>query len=168
MKTAPAILCTILIGCLAPGCLGYRMGTSLPGNVRSIYIPTFVNKTDEPLLETEATRETIQAFQTDGSLRIAEANRADCRLEIALTALLLEPVVYERNDAKVPEEYRLRIKADVTLLNSRTGEKILTKQATGERLFAPGGDLATAKRNAIPPASRDLARKVVKTVVAFW
>jgi hypothetical protein len=153
---------------LAAGCLGYRIGTSLPGNVRSVHIPTFVNKTEEPMIETEATRETIKAFQTDGSLRIAEANHADCRLDIVLTAMLLEPVVYERNDAKVPEEYRLRIKAELTLINSRTGEKILTRQTVGERLFAPGGDVATAKRTAIPHASRDLARKVVRAVVEYW
>lgn len=162
------MLCALLLAASCAGCAGYRLGNSLPGNLRSIHIPTFKNETDEPLLETEATRETMQAFQLDGSLKLADAAKADCRLDVVLTALTLDPVVYERNDAKVPEEYRLRIQARATLVNSRTGEKVLERQAKGERLFRPAGDLATAKRTAIPKASQDLARKIVRTVVEYW
>lgn len=168
MRTTAGILCVFILAAWSAGCAGYRMGNSLPGNLRSIHIPAFKNQTDEPLLETEATRETMQAFQLDGSLKLAEPARADCRLEVVLTALTLDPVVYERNDAKVPEEYRLRIQTEVTLVNCRTGEKVLVRKAKGERLFRPAGDLATAKRTAIPKASQDLARKIVRTVVEYW
>lgn len=148
--------------------MGYRIGNTLPAGVRSVHVPTFKNQTGEPLLETDTTRATIEELQTDGSLKICDADRADARLDVVLLSEAMEPVVYERNDAKVPEEYRLRITAKVSLVGARDGKEILSRTVKGEKLFKPGGDLATAKRSAIPKASKDLAHRIVQAVVEYW
>ncbi len=168
MKTASRTCAVLLLAALSFGCMGYRVGSSLPAGIRSVHIPTFKNQTGEPLLETDTTRALIEALQTDGSLKVMDADRADGRLDVALTALTLEPVVYERDDAKVPEEYRLRIQAKLSLVSIRTGKEILARTVKGEKLFKPGGDLAAAKGTAIPKASKDLAHKIVQAVVEFW
>ena len=51
------------------GCAGYRLGTMLPPDIQSVAVPTFINRTSEPLLESETTRAAIREFQQDGSLR---------------------------------------------------------------------------------------------------
>ena len=37
---------------LAAGCANYRLGSTLPPDVRTVYMPTCLNQTDEPLLPT--------------------------------------------------------------------------------------------------------------------
>ena len=72
---APAlILATGVLVLTQPcGCvgLGYRLGSSLPPDIRSVYVPVFVNRTGEPRVETEATRAAKQEFQRDGTLHLA-------------------------------------------------------------------------------------------------
>lgn len=168
MKAARATLLAILAAVAAAGCAGYRIGSSLPAGVHSVYIPTFKNETSEPLLEVDTTRAMVEELQSDGSLKVADADNADARVDVVLKELTLDPVVYERNDAKVPEEYRLRIRAQISLVRSRTGETILTRLVKGEKLFKPAGDLATAKRTAIPKASKDLAHKLTQALTEYW
>lgn len=168
MNFLKVVCLTVGIAGIAAGCMGYRVGTSLPAGVASVYVPTFKNQTIEPMLEADTTRATVEDLQTDGSLKVKDASRADARLDVVLTALTLEPVVYERNDAKVPEEYRLVISADLTLVRTGTEEKVFSRKVKGEKLFKPGGDLDTAKRTAIPKASKDLAHKIVQAVTEYW
>ena len=44
------------------GCV-YQLGSSLPPNLKTVYVPTFVNKCGEPQVENETTQATIQEFQ---------------------------------------------------------------------------------------------------------
>jgi hypothetical protein len=168
VKTAFGICAAILLVSLSVGCMGYRIGSSLPKGVRSVSVPTFKNKTSEPFLETDTTRAVIEALQTDGSLKVLDADLADARLDVVLTSLTLDPVVYERNDAKVPEEYRLRIQAKLSLVATRTNKEIVGRSVKGEKLFKPGGDIATGKHTAIPKAAKDLAHQIVKAIVEYW
>jgi hypothetical protein len=168
VKVEARVCAVLLLASLSAGCMGYRIGNTPPGGIRSVHVPTFKNQTGEPLIESDATRAVIEAIQTDGSLKVMGAEHADSRLDVTLTSLVLEPVVYERSDAKVPEEYRLRIKAKVSLANLRTGKEILQRSVKGEKLFKPGGDLTTAKRTSMPKAAKDLAHQIVRAVVENW
>ena len=48
-----AMVLLIALVPLLGGCLGYRLGTTLPPGIRSLHVPTFVNLTGEPGLESE-------------------------------------------------------------------------------------------------------------------
>ena len=65
------------------GCTGYRLGSTLPADIKTIYVPTFVNKCGEPNLEGTATQAVLEELQKDGTLRIAnrgKASEADLRM----------------------------------------------------------------------------------------
>ena len=166
----PAIQALMVVALLPllSGCVGYRLGTTLPPGIRSLYLPTFVNRTNEPQLEVATTRAAIQEFQQDGTLRIVSEEAADGRLEVELQQFRLEPLRYDRDNSKTTSEYRLIIIARVDFYRSSTGEKLTSRSVRGEATFQPGGDLSLGKLDAMPAASEDLAHHIVKTVVEYW
>lgn len=150
------------------GCAGYRLGSSLPPDIKSIFVHTFINRCKEPLIEIEATNVTIAEFQKDGTLKIGRLEDADVLLETTLTAITLEPVRYEQQDAAKPNEYRLILSASFMLKQRSSGKLIGEGACIGESTFIYSGNLASARRSAIPRASEDLAKRIVEQVVEVW
>jgi hypothetical protein len=163
-----AVLLAALTLALAPGCAGYRLGSSLPPDIKSIFVRTFINKCNEPLIEIEATNATIAEFQKDGTLRIARIEDADVILETTLNTITLEPLRFERTDVAKPKEYRLILNATFVLKRNSTGKIIGDGECIGESTFIFGGNLASAKRSAVPNSSKDLAKRIVEKVVEVW
>ena len=159
-------LTVVLLG--LTGCVGYQLGSSLPPDIKSVFVHTFVNQCKEPLVEIEATNATIAEFQKDGTLAIRQADAADVLLETTLTKVTLEPLAYERSDATKPKEYRLILTAVFVLRRSVTGKVIGNGECLGETTFVYTGNLASAKRSALPKASEDLAKRIVEQVVEAW
>ncbi|MDA1043962.1 MAG: LptE family protein [Verrucomicrobia bacterium] len=165
--TAGVIMATTLLLHFT-GCAGYRLGSSLPPNVRSVYVPTFINDTDEPSLETEVTRAVIQEFQRDGTLHVLDKSQADVVIDVRLVKFELEPLRYNRDQAKTAEEYRMRISAKLVLTRISTGEVMSERSVQGENFFDFSGDMGTSKRTALPLAAADLAHDIVESVVEYW
>ncbi len=166
-------LCVLMtgIGLLATvsGCTGYKLGSNLPAGIRSVAVPVFVNQTGQPGLETLTTGAAIQEFQKDGALSVVPRNEADSVLEVTMTRYFLTPLRYRENKTTTAREYRLTIRADVIF--RRTSTKEILSQTSGIEGYADFealSDLPSAQRNALPKASRDLAHRIVKTVVEFW
>ena len=154
---------------ILPGCVGYRLGSTLPPDVKSIYVQLFINKCNEPLLEIDTTNATIAEFQKDGTLRIVPKGDADLLLETTLTALTLTPLRYDQTiDKTKPNEYRLTIQASFVLKRAKTREIMNEASVIGESTFAFVGNLNSSKRSAIPAASQDLAKRIIEKVVETW
>jgi len=167
-RMLPVVSLCFLMALGAVGCLGYRLGSTLPPGIRSVYVPVFVNDCKEPQVETVATSATIQEFQRDGTLRIAAADVADSILEVTLTDFELEPLRYDPDQVKRTSEYRLRLTAHIIFTRRDADEVLLEREVQGESTFVPSGDLSSSKRSALPEATRDLAHDIVESVVEFW
>ena len=162
------LLSTALAGSLA-GCAGYRVGSLLPPEIQTVAVPTFENRTTEPLLENVVTDAVIRELQTEGTLRIVPEAQADCVLRGTITDYQLVPLRYSRSDRAVPSEYRAVITAAFVLENARTGTEITARPMLyGEYDFPIGGDLITSETRAKPEAALDLAHDIVEGVVEAW
>jgi hypothetical protein len=150
------------------GCVGYRVGSTLPPNIRSVHVPTFVNRSGEPEVDTMATRATIDELQRDGTLTVSSRQSADTILEVTIVKFKLQPVRYSSGRAKTAREYRARIAVNLVFKLKRSGEVLRKKRVEGEATFETGSDLSLAKRRAIPLAARDLAHDIVEAVVEAW
>jgi hypothetical protein len=168
MRSFTAALCAVATLAAITGCLGYRVGSSLPPGIHTISVPTFANLSSEPLAEIDATRATIAEFQKDGNLSLADTASADVLLKASIESIKTEPIRYERDNSKTPSEYRLVIKASIVLTNRKDGKPLLTRTVSGDTIFEPGSDLTSAKRTALPKAGQSLAHNIVKSVVEFW
>ena len=161
------------------GCAGYRLGSNLPGNLRTVSIPTFKNQTREPGIEISITNEIINQFQIDGTLRVVDED-PDLILHGELIGYSREPLRYTGKDFKEVEEYRLRIRAKLTLIETASNTpRWKGRVVEGETTYFMSGDFREIERTAIgtlteeersqlPTLEEDLAHDVVEAVVEDW
>jgi hypothetical protein len=151
------------------GCVGYRVGSLLPEGIHSVRVPTFVNRTTEPLLELDTTQAAIRELQKDGSLEVAKSDTADAILEVTLTDYALTPLSYDQEKKTKANEYRMTLTAAVVLRKAGSGDILVeSPRVQGEATFFVAGDLTSSKKNALPVAARDLAHDIVEKVVESW
>ncbi len=162
-----ALACCVL---LAAGCVGYRLGSMLPPGVETVYVPTVQNQTGEPFIESEVTSALIRRIQTDGSLRVVGREaEADTVLYVTLQDYALNPITFERGPSGRADEYRITLIGSMSLVRTGTGAVVAEHpEARGEATAPAAGDLASARRNAMPGAAEDLARDIVRRIVEYW
>lgn len=161
-------MASVLLGTLS-GCVGYRVGSMLPPDIRSVYVPVFINRTGEPQIETETTRATIEALQVDGSFKVAAEDQADAILYVTLLRYDLAPIVYETDRRITATEYRLVLTASVVLKRRSDGSVLVNvSPVTGDWTFPVAGDLTTSKVEGLPAVARELAKYIVTRISESW
>ncbi len=154
---------------LLSGCMGYRVGGHLPPGIASVFVPTVENDSGEPQLEASTTAAIIERFQSDGRLAIRDAETADAWVEVRITDSEIIPLRYDRDTAVTATEYRLTLFAETTLIRRDDETRILDRYPVeGWVEFRTDGDLSSARRAALPEASRELGRQVVRAIVEYW
>lgn len=168
MKRIPAVAAVFLF-LFAAGCANYRLGSMLPKDIRTVYVPTCRNQTPEPLIEQDVTRAILSQIQMDGSLRVASESDADVVLEITLNRFWLDPVAYEAGSASTANQYRMSIKASFVLYR-RADRSVIAEapSVTGWHDFEFAGDMSSSKAVALRPAAEDLGRRIVGQIVQYW
>ena len=162
---------TLLISLLAiaSSCVTYKLGSSLPNDIKTVYVPICINKTKEINIENDVTQAILTEIQTDGSLKIvSDAKLADTTLDITITEYELAPVRYLQGNEKTVSEYRLRLTAVFTFTRNSTGKVIMQSSAIGEHKFTPTGDMVQAKTQALPDATENLAYYILEQIVDYW
>ena len=154
---------------LLAGCVRYHLGSMLPSDVRTVYMPTCINETSEPLIELDATRAILSQIQMDGTLRIASEDTADTILDIKLTDFELDPVGYKSGDSSTVEQYRMRITASFVLRRRSDNSVVAESPAVaGWYDFDFTGDMTSSKAVALRPTADDLGRRIVSAIVQYW
>ena len=67
----------LAITALGVGGCGYSFRGTLPSHVRTIAVPIFANRTQQPGVESIITRAVVQAFVTNGRLQVVRPADAD-------------------------------------------------------------------------------------------
>ena len=155
--------CMILMSSLFSGC-GYRLGSVLPSDIKTIAVGSLLNKTNEPGLDYKVRNGIIEQLHIDGSLSVADAETADVILEGAVVEYTSQSLSYDKKG--LADQFRLIIATDVTLKKRATGEVLWTcKRVTGKTTYDLGASQPESKRDATPAAIRDLAYNVTEKVV---
>jgi outer membrane lipopolysaccharide assembly protein LptE/RlpB len=156
-------LAVILVLALIAGC-GYSLRPSLPGNIKTVHIPTLQNRTQEPGIEDFITQALTTAVVTSGVARIAkDAEQADAVLDGAIVEYTLTSLAFDRT-ANVTQ-YRLQIALALTLKDRRNGEVVWKQDRIGERAdFPVAGQVSTTiarEQDAVRRAAVDISRAIV-------
>jgi hypothetical protein len=170
LRALAAVASLLMIAAGLSGCMNYSLGSMLPGDIKTVYVPTFVNNTTEPMIEVDATKAAIQEIQKDGSLKVAgSAEEADALLTVTMIDFTLNPVVFDRNRATTTEEYRMLLTVSV-VMTRRTTDQVVAEspRIQGEYVFTVSGDLTSSKEAALPFAAADLAHNIVESIVETW
>ncbi len=170
MNRRPAPLAALaLLLVAAAGCVQYRLGSMLPPDVRTVYVPTCVNETSEPAIEQDVTQAILSQIQMDGSLRLGSAEEADTILDITLVRFWLDPVGYVAGESSTANQYRMSIRASF-VLHRRQDRSVVAESPglTGWYDFDFAGDMTSSKAVALRPAAEDLGRRIVNNIVQYW
>ena len=167
------------------GC-GYTTKSTLPSNIKTIYVETFKNNIDFaaegrrnlylPLLEIKVRNAVINRFLFDGNLKIADADKADLVLKGQLLSYNRTALRYTDNDDV--QEYRIHITVSLEMWDAQKGRESPAEGEeptgwtesgfVGEATYFTTGALAKSEEAAVEDAITDLARRIVERTVENW
>lgn len=166
-------LTLILLLIFLSGC-GYTTGSLVPSHIKTIYVGTFTNKTNEPNIEVDVTNAIKDRFVQDGALRLANnEEEADSMLKGEITDYSKEPLSYAQNEEI--NEYELILTVNLTyvdLVNDEVmwqqknfkGDSEYYTTLRQEKFTSANLD----KQQLLENAAKELARKIVDRTVEGW
>jgi outer membrane lipopolysaccharide assembly protein LptE/RlpB len=151
---------------LVAGC-GYSLRGALPPHIRTIAIPIFSNRTQEPAVENVITQAVVDAFATSGQLKIASLQDADAILEGEIVGYRLESLSFDPK-ANV-REYRLLVTLNLQIKDTKKNVMLWRQEGLQEKadFRVPGQVAATISREeaAVKRAAVDIGRAIVNLTV---
>ena len=160
------LLLTLAAGLVAAGC-GYSLRGNLPEHLQTVAVPMFLNRTPVPAVENFMTSAVLNAFMTNGRLRVVGVSEADAILDGEITNYSLQAISYDAV-ANVTQ-YRLTLTLNLTFRDVRRNRVLTQRRGYSDRVdFAVPGTVAEtiAKTEAeLQNVSAVMARTVVSYVI---
>ncbi len=157
----------VLIAALAGAGCGYSLSGNLPEHIKTVAIPIFQNRTPVPAVENFLTNAVVNAFSTNGRLRVTSVDRADSILEGEITSYLLQSIAYDA--AANIRQFRLTVTLNLRFRDVRRNEVLFQRNGYSDRAdFSVPSTVAetiTTSESALQQAARDIARSVVSFAV---
>ena len=151
---AVAMVCT--------GCTGYRLGSPVPQELRTLHVPAFENRTEYPMAGAIAAQQLMDAVIEDGTFTLTSFDRARLRVQAIVTGLSSSSVRYDRNSTMIPDEYFVTLKVQLYVFDRVTGETYINgKPFTASESVLTHGEFQTGVTDALPRISRKLAQKLL-------
>ena len=163
-----------LLGALAlvAGC-GYSLRGTLPPHIRTVAVPIFGNRTAAPAVESFLTRAVVQAFSTNGRLRVVTPEDADAILEGEVVGYSLSAIAFDPQ-ANV-RAFRLIVTLNLVFRDVKRNAILFRQAGLTERAdFQVPSASATAnvvsltvsqEETALRSAAVDIARAIVSLAV---
>jgi outer membrane lipopolysaccharide assembly protein LptE/RlpB len=148
------------------GC-GYSFRGSLPSHIQTIAVPIFENRTLQPNVDSIITRAVVQAFATDGRLRVVRRADADAILEGQIVRYRVDAIAYDSNLNILA--YRLTLGLNLTMRDVRRNTLLLNQAPVSEQAeFRVAGSVATTidiEESALAQAADTIARNIVSYAI---
>ena len=163
----------VLLASLLPagGC-GYSLvgtgASALPPNVKTVWVPTFVNETTVVGVEQRLTDAVLRELSARGRLKpVPDRTGADSELTGRLTSLSVLPVRFD--DAGLALEYQVTVTARLVLVDRATEKPVFTEPSFVFRqpYTVPGSSRSyyDREREAIEALARPFAQSLVTTIL---
>jgi hypothetical protein len=149
---------------LATGC-GYSFRGTLPAHIQTIAVPIFANHTREPAVENVITRAVVEAFSTNGRLRVVGRERADSMLEGEITGYELVSLAFDPSAAV--RRYRLIVTMNLRYRDLRERALVFERSGVQERADFQVGAAVSETLVQEDAALRAAAVEIARAVVAL-
>ncbi len=160
----------LLLSAIVSGC-GYHLGEIRPTpmrSVRTLAIPTFKNRTYEPMIEVLLADTVIKSFQTDGTYTIVSDDTADAIVYCTVNRIERRSERSVQNNVLATAEFNLNIEINYEVVDRVTGRTLMRGGVTGKTSFFSNSDLQTTERQAIPLAAADAGQQLVVKLSEGW
>ncbi len=162
---APALALALLAVGFA-GC-GYSFRGNLPDHIKTVAVPLFTNKTAEPAVETFLTSAVVEAFASNGRLRVVKPEEADAILNGEVVGYSVMSIAFD-NQANV-RQYRLVVTMNLRLRDVRKNSTLFEQQGLKEQAdFLVLGAVSQTISNeeaAVRTAATQVARSIVSLTI---
>ena len=152
---------TLLTGC------GYTFRGTLPEHVKTISVPIFVNRTQEPGVESIVTRAVVEAFSTNGRLRVVRTAGADAVLEGEVTSYGVQAIAFDKTSNV--QQYRLVVTLNLRLRDLKKNAVLFQQTGVYEqadfRVLGPVDQTISREETALRAAATEIGRSVVSLVI---
>jgi len=161
------------------GC-AYTPVEILPKHIKTIAVPTLINKTARYGIESKLTDAVIEEFIRDGHLSISKKEEADAILTGEIVTYVLEPLSYDATE--VVEQYKLWVVVNLSFRDLTTEEVLWEEKRESIDGNLIGGIEGDVRYYVTPKAGRtveteeeaqdrlvvDLADRIVRRTVYGW
>jgi len=152
----------LALGLLLAGC-GYTVGGTLPADITSVSVPIFKNRTREPGVESFITRAVVEAFSTNGRLRVAHRGDADSILEGEITNYGVTSIAFDK-DANA-QIYRLSVTINLRMRDLKRNTVLFQQREVREqadfRVQSAVSQTISREETALRSAATDIGRAIV-------
>jgi outer membrane lipopolysaccharide assembly protein LptE/RlpB len=161
-RRAGLLLALVVLG----GC-GYTVRGTLPSHIQTVAVPIFRNRTSEPAIEGFITRAVVEAFATNGRLRVVNTSEADAILDGEIVGYTITSIAFDK-DANV-RLYRLLVTLNLTMRDVRQKTVLFHQDAVREqadfRVQNAVSQTISREETAVRAAAVDIGRAVVSLAV---
>lgn len=151
-----------VLACTLAGC-GYSFHGTLPDHVKTIAVPIFINRTQQPAVEGVITRAIVDAFATNGRLRVVRPEDADSILEGEVLQYTVGAIAVDPSLAV--QQYRLAVTLNLRMRDVRLNKMLFEQASFSEQAdFLVAGSVAqtiSIEATALQQAATEIARVVV-------
>ncbi len=166
----PMVLIMTLMSAM-PGC-GYKMGSIMHPQVKSIAIAPIKNDTLEPFASAEMRQSLCEKFQFDNSLKLKQIPTADCILygkiiEVKTTATMEDSV--DNAQTYRAAEWGVSVVFEfVVMIPGRKKPLIRKRRVSGTAKYQVAADQAITRRRGVQQACRNAAEQAVVYTTEAW
>jgi outer membrane lipopolysaccharide assembly protein LptE/RlpB len=156
----------LLLAVLLGGC-GYTVHGTLPSHINTVAVPIFRNRTPEPAIESLVTRAVVEAFSTNGRLKVVSSGQADAILDGEIIAYSVSSIAFDR-DANV-RQYRLQVTVNLRMRDVRRNTVLFQQNAVSEqadfRVQNAVSLTISREETALRAAAVDIGRAIVSLAI---
>ena len=156
----------LLLPVLLGGC-GYTVHGTLPSHINTVAVPIFRNHTPEPAIESLITRAVVEAFSTNGRLKVVSSGQADAILDGEITNYSISSIAFDR-DANV-RQYRLLVTVNLRMRDVRRNTVLFQQSGVSEqadfRVQNAVSQTISREETALRAAAVDIGRAIVSLAI---
>lgn len=164
--TSIALFALFFTGC------GYRVGSLMHPQIKSIAIAPVTNDTMMFNVAAQMRGLLAECFQSDGSLKLVNEGTADCILYAKVTSATFSQVSWSDSnddDEFLPNQWGVNISAKITVMIPGRAEPLIKETSiSGSSQFSGGPDLETSRTSAVRQACFAAAKQAVSKVTEAW
>ncbi len=146
---------------------GYSLRGNLPDRIKTVAVPVFVNRTAEPAVENFLTQAVVQAFSTNGRLRVVKPGEADAILEGEVVGYQIQAVAFDPR-ANI-QQYRLLVTMNLKMRDGRSNTLLFEEPRFQEksdfRVVGAVSQTISRDETALRAAAVDIARAIVSLTI---
>ena len=156
----------VLLAVALAGC-GYSFRGNLPDHIKTVAVPVFANKTSEPAVGSVLTNAVVEAFSSNGRLRVVRPEDADAILDGEVVGYSVQSIAFD-NQANV-RQYRLQVTMNLKLRDVRRSTVLFEQQSLREKadfqVLGAVSQTIGAEEGAVRSAATEIARSIVSLTV---